>query len=122
VPDPQVATLASQVRALSPLRALVNSSGSVVLSNALPGAIGSMAPGMGFGPGYFQFDMNLIKKVRMTEKTELWLGANATNILNTPQFASPIATNMSIDTTSFGRITTTVIPNRVIVLTGRITF
>jgi len=58
----------------------------------------------------------------MTEKTELWLGANATNILNTPQFAPPLATNMSPNTTSFGRITTTVIPNRVIVLTGRITF
>jgi hypothetical protein len=122
VPDPQVASLASQVRSLSPLRALVNSSGSIVLSNALPGTMGNTAPGMGFGPGYFQFDMNLIKKVRMTEKTELWLGANATNILNTPQFSPPSATNMSIDTTSFGRITSTVIPNRVVVLTGRITF
>jgi len=122
VPDPQVASLAPQVRSLSPLRALVNSSGSIVLSNALPGTMGNMAPGMGFGPGYFQFDMNLIKKVRMTEKTELWLGANATNILNTPQFSPPSATNMSIDTTSFGRITSTVIPNRVVVLTGRITF
>jgi hypothetical protein len=29
---------------------------------------------------------------------------------------------MSIDTTSFGRITSTVIPNRVIVVTGRISF
>jgi hypothetical protein len=61
----------------------------------------------------------------MTEKTELWLGANATNVLNTPQFAPPPtlpANNMSIDSTTFGRITSTVIPNRVVVLTGRVTF
>ena len=81
-----------------------------------------MAPGMGFGPGYFQFDLNLLKKVRLTEKTELQLGANATNILNTPQFSAPSFANMSIDSTSFGRITSTVIPNRVIVLTGRVSF
>ncbi len=122
ITDPQVAGLASQVRSLSPLRAVTNSSGAIVLSNALPGTMGNMAPGMGFGPGYFQFDMNLIKKVHMTEKTELWLGANATNILNTPQFSAPTAANMSIDATTFGRITSTVIPNRVVVLTGRITF
>jgi hypothetical protein len=122
--DPQVATLTTtgNVRAISPLRAITDASGNVVLSNALPGTMGNMAPGMGFGPGYFQFDMNLLKKVRLTEKTELQLGANATNILNTPQFSAPSAANMSIDITSFGRITSTVTPNRVIVLTGRISF
>jgi hypothetical protein len=122
IPDPQVSGLASQVKALSPLRALTNSSGNIVLSNALPGTIGNMAPGMGIGPGYFQFDMNLLKKFRVKEGMELQLGANATNILNTPQFSNPTAANMSIDTTSFGRITSTVIPNRVIVVTGRISF
>src|SRR5215469_14445491 len=51
---------------------------------------------------------------------ELQLGTNATNVLNTPQFSPPPAANMSIDATAFGRIITTVIPNRVVVLPGRI--
>ena len=121
ITDPQVATLTTigNVRALSGLRAITDASGNIILSNSLPGTIGNSAPGTGFGPRYFQLDMNLIKKVRFGERTELQLGANATNVLNHPQFSIP---NTNIDSTAFGRITATVIPNRVVVLTGRITF
>ena len=123
ITDPQVAGLASQVKGLSTLRAIATSSGAILFSNSLPGQIGNLAPGALLGPGYFQFDMNLLKKIRMTEKTELQLGANAVNVLNTPQFANPTSSaGAVIDSTSFGRITSTTYPNRIVVLTGRITF
>jgi hypothetical protein len=123
VTDPQVATLAAGVRGLSTLRAITDSSGNVIFSNSLPGQMGNLSPGGLFGPGYFQFDMNIVKKFRVTEKIGLNLGANAVNILNTPQFANPSSTvGGVIDNTSFGRITSTVYSNRIVVLTGRITF
>ena len=105
------------------MRAITDSAGNVIFSNSLPGQIGNLAPGALFGPGYFQFDMNIVKKFRVTEKIGLNLGANAVNILNTPQFANPSSTvGGVIDNTSFGRITSTVYSNRIVVLTGRITF
>ena len=123
ITDPQVALLAPAVRGLSQLRAITDSSGNVLFSNSLPGQIGNLAPGALIGPGYFQFDMNLLKKVKIREKMELQLGANATNLLNHAQFDRPSGgLGANIDSTSFGRITATVIPNRVVVVTGRLTF
>jgi hypothetical protein len=110
------------------MRAITDGSGNVIFSNSLPGQIGTLAPGALIGPGYFQFDMNLLKKIRITEKTELQIGANAVNILNKPQFANPggaagaATAGTNIDSTNFGRITATVYPNRIVVLTGRLTF
>jgi len=124
IADPQVASLSPAVRALSQLRAITNSAGQIIFSNSLPGQIGNLAPGALLGPGYFQFDMNLLKIVRFRENMQLQIGANALNVLNTPQFANPVATlgYATIDSTSFGKLTTTAYTNRIVVLTGRFTF
>jgi hypothetical protein len=45
--------------------ALTDANGNIILSNFLPGTMGNMAPGMDIGPGYFQFDMNVLKKIRI---------------------------------------------------------
>jgi len=55
------------------------------------------------GPGYFNTDMNLKKTIALNERYKFTLGANFFNILNHPNFDSPVSNNLS---SSFGTITT----------------
>jgi hypothetical protein len=55
------------------------------------------------GPGYFNTDMNLKKTFALNERYRFTLGANFFNILNHPNFDSPVSNNLS---SSFGTITT----------------
>ena len=55
------------------------------------------------GPGYFNTDLNLKKSFALTERVKFTIGANFFNILNHPNFDSPVSTNLS---SSFGHITT----------------
>jgi hypothetical protein len=74
-------------------------------------------------------DLNLVKRVRVTERLTLQVGATAQNLTNTEQFGNP---NTNINSTSFGRITGsapfsnagvgTSSPARIVVLQGRINF
>jgi hypothetical protein len=58
------------------------------------------------GPGNLGLDMNLTKRVKLTETKEFELRIDASNILNHPNFGAPAAGNLSINSVSFGRITT----------------
>jgi hypothetical protein len=55
------------------------------------------------GPSYFNFDMSLIKRFRITETVTFQLKGTAINILNHPNF---IYGTVNFDSTSFGRVTT----------------
>jgi outer membrane receptor protein involved in Fe transport len=55
------------------------------------------------GPGYFNTDMNLKKTFALNERYKFTLGANFFNILNHPNFDTPVSNNLS---SSFGTITT----------------
>ena len=57
------------------------------------------------GPGNISLDLNVTKKVKITETKEFELRVDAVNVLNHPNFAAPPAANLSINSTSFGRIT-----------------
>jgi hypothetical protein len=65
------------------------------------GQLGSTGKGYFFGPRFINIDMALLKRVRITEKMNLELRADATNITNTPSFGLPTAT---ITSSTFGRI------------------
>ena len=54
-------------------------------------------------PGYFNTDMNLQKTFALNERYKFTLGANFFNILNHPNFDTPVSNNLS---SSFGTITT----------------
>jgi len=54
------------------------------------------------GPSFLGLDMNLTKRVTITETMNFELRADVLNILNTPQWDNP---NVNINSTSFGRIT-----------------
>jgi outer membrane receptor protein involved in Fe transport len=86
-----------------------------------------------FGPHYADFDASLSKKFYQRESFSFALGAQAYNIFNHPNFSNP---NTELGTSSFGTITSVQAPptspygsfqsaavtQRVLVVTGKITF
>ncbi len=58
------------------------------------------------GPGYKDFDFSLFKDFRITERSRAEFRAEAFNLTNTPSFSLPSDGNY-LDTTNFGRITST---------------
>jgi hypothetical protein len=77
--------------------------------------------GIGFfeGPGALRFDLNLIKRIRVTERFTLELRADAISALNHPNFSNP---NTDINSVNFGRITGTADGNRIMVVSLRVNF
>ncbi len=126
--DPGVGNLAGALRPFSTLRAIA-SNGAPILVNPAPGQLGNLGQNSFTGPGTFRFDVNLIKRIKVTERVTLQLGATAQNLTNTEQFGNP---NLNINDLNFGRITGsapfsnagvgTSSPARIVVLQGRITF
>ena len=117
--DPSVAqiTTLQNLQSRSPLRAIADSSGKLLLVNAQPGQIG-MQPNLLRGPGTFRLDVNLIKNVSVTERVKMQIRADAINFTNTPQFGNPDA---GINSTNFGRITSAG-DGRIVVLQARVSF
>jgi hypothetical protein len=75
----------------------------------------------------FNVDVNLVKRIQLTEKITFQLQADALSLTNTPQFGNPTAANLNINSSTFGTITNTLTGSgtggaRVVVLKGRITF
>ncbi len=106
VPDPSIGNLttAQGVRARSNLRAILDSSGRLLLVNPAPGTVGNLAPRLLEGPGGFGlsgFSANLLKRIRLTERKNLELRADADGLTNSPQFDNPIT---EINSPNFGRI------------------
>jgi hypothetical protein len=83
-------------------KALQAPNGQIVLVNPQPGGIGTLGWNTVKGPGTLNFDMNLIKRFKIHENQEFEFRLDAINILNHPNFGVP---TMSINSTSFGRIT-----------------
>jgi hypothetical protein len=128
VPDPSRANIApANVRALSTLFAIANSSGQIMLANPAPGQLGNLGNSVLRGPGLFNLDINLVKRIQITEKILFQLQADALSVTNTPQFGNPTAANLNINSPTFGTISNTLTGSftggaRVVVLKGRVTF
>jgi hypothetical protein len=86
-------------------KAITDAQGKLIFVNPVPGKNGNLGLKWVTGPPRLGFDANLIKRVRMTETKEFEFRVDAVNILNHPLFSNPTAANMSINSTSFGRIT-----------------
>jgi hypothetical protein len=87
------------------LTAVQDPSGKLVLINPRPGQTGGLPTIR--GPKSFYFDMNLVKRIRITETKTFEFRVDALNVLNKANFAWPGNTigGNSIDSTNFGRIT-----------------
>jgi hypothetical protein len=121
VRDPYVAriTAANGIQASSTMQAIADASGRLLLVNAEPGSPGTMGVGFFEGPGAVRFDLNLVKRIRMTERLTLELRGDAISALNKPNFSNP---NTDINSVNFGRITSTSDGNRIMVVSARINF
>jgi len=125
IPDPSRAALTTVggLNTRSSLLAIASANGTPILINAPPGVLGNYPLGTLTAPPGNQLDLNLQKQFRITERFNFQLRATATNALNHPEFAPPTAANLNINSTNFGRITTTVTgTDRVMVLQGRLNF
>jgi hypothetical protein len=111
----------------STLLAIAGANGAPLLVNPAAGQMGNLGLASFTGPGSTTLDINLIKRIRVNERFNFQIGATATNALNTPQFANPLysatlGNNLNINSTNFGRITTSATGPRILVLQGRINF
>jgi hypothetical protein len=123
IKDPSIAYMASNLQAISTLKAIAVG-GTPLLVNALPGQLGTVPLTPLVGPGGKTIDVNLIKRIHVTERIVFQLGATAQNLTNTPVFANPSLANSNINSTNFGRITGMAAGStpRIIVLQGRVIF
>jgi hypothetical protein len=120
VKDPAIANLTSLqgLSASSTMQAVTDSSGNLIFVNPLPGHVGNIAPNILRGPSSINFDVNLVKRVRLREQMELELRMDAISALNHPNFGNPTT---DINSTNFGRISSAS-GNRLFVLSMRLTF
>jgi hypothetical protein len=120
VPDPGIASLTSQqgLAGSSTMLALADSSGKVIFVNPTPGKLGTVALNCLEGPTQFNFDFNLVKRVRVREQLLLEFRLDAMSVLNHPVFGNP---NTNINSTNFGNITSAS-GNRVLVVNIRLSF
>jgi len=102
--DPAIAglTTAENLRNISTLLAIKDSSGNFSLVNPTPGTLGSGSAVVN-GPRQFAFDLNIMKHVQVGERVGVEFRIDAIDVLNHPRWGSP---NTNINSTSFGRITT----------------
>src|SRR6266850_1633667 len=105
--DPSVAgvTTANGLNGQFSNKAIADSQGRLHLVNPVPGRNGTLGLKWVEGPPLVGFDANLIKRVRMTETKEFEFRIDVVNVLNHPVFSVPLPANLSINSTSFGRIT-----------------
>jgi len=67
--DPSIGNIATPaIRNQSIMMAVTDGSGQMLLVNPQPGQFGLLAPNFFEGPGVFRLDLNLIKRIRVTER------------------------------------------------------
>jgi hypothetical protein len=99
-------------------KAITDAQGNLLLVNPDPGKIGNMGLTWIEGPGAVGLDLNLIKRVRITETKEFELRFDSINVLNRPNFGVPV---VNINANDFGRITTAA-GERSFVINARVNF
>jgi len=104
VKDPFCTSITNQFNLQSHCTNLaIESNGNILFENSALGQVGTMDLVSNWkGPGLFDIDMNLVKRVAIKERFTLEFRMDAISATNTPHFPNP---NTSVDSTSFGRIT-----------------
>lgn len=123
VRDPSIAGLTTlgNIQQQSTLQAIADKSGRILMVNSTPGTLGSIQPLFFYGPSSFRLDLNLVKRISISERMNLELRADSTGFTNTPQWTDPTDANLDINSTNFGRITAAT-GSRVVVVSLRLNF
>jgi hypothetical protein len=74
---------------------------STFRANTALGSVGDTGRNTFRGPGAFNMDMSLNKRISFTESKYLEIRADMTNFTNTPTFGFP---TLTVNSTTFGRI------------------
>jgi hypothetical protein len=101
VPDPACANLASNLTQWCTNTALADANGNIVLHNARPGELGTLGLRPIYGPGNWDLDANVQKRILITESRSLAIRLDARNLFNHPTAGNP---NLNINSGTFGEI------------------
>ena len=82
---------------------VVDKTGNIIAQDPIPGTTGNLSIRFFEGPANLDTSMALTKSIRLDEKRNLKIRADAINFLNKPQWGDP---NTNITSANFGRITT----------------
>lgn len=102
VPDPACAKVAEVLQRFCTTTALADANGRIVLQNARPGELGTLGLRPIYGPGSWDFDANIQKRVRIGESRNVTFRLDAQNLFNHPTPTNP---NLNINAGTFGEIT-----------------
>jgi hypothetical protein len=105
VTDPACAKVASNLTAFCSNTAIATDPAgqNILLQNAGPGGLGTLGLSPIYGPGTWNFDANLQKKIRIAESRSVAIRLDARNIFNHPTPGNP---NLNINAGTFGQIST----------------
>jgi hypothetical protein len=103
VQDPGCASVAAVLTQWCTNTAIADASGNIILKNAAPGQLGTLGLRSIYGPGRWDVDANLQKRIRIAESRSLSVRLDASNLFNHPTPANP---TLTINTGTFGQITT----------------
>jgi hypothetical protein len=87
-----------------------------------PGTLGTCGRNTFNGPAYSQVDLGVFKAFKVTERAKLDFRAEMFNAFNHANFSLPTEANRSTQSATFGRITSTRSPNRVIQFALKLAF
>jgi TonB-dependent receptor-like protein/carboxypeptidase family protein len=82
-------------------KAIFDAKGNIILANPTPGVVGTLGRAYIEGPGHIKFDVNLVKRIRVSETKNVEIRMDVIDILNTPWWNNPI---VDINNPSFGRM------------------
>ncbi|MBI2150456.1 MAG: hypothetical protein HYU27_07610, partial [Acidobacteria bacterium] len=82
-------------------RAIADAQGNLILVNPEPGKLGTLGQYWIEGPGHVGLDMNLVKRIRLSESKLFEVRMDVRNILNTPYWSNP---DTNINSATFGRM------------------
>jgi Carboxypeptidase regulatory-like domain len=125
-------TSAQTVSASFSNKALKDASGNIVLSNPAPGTIGNLGRQWITGPTHANFDVNLVKRIRVGEGKEFEIRLDAVNVMNNPSWTF-VTGGTDINNASFGKLlaadptggvtqATNTVANRRFTFNARLTF
>jgi hypothetical protein len=122
ITDPSAANVTSQqsLNTKTTMLAFANAQNQPVFVNPAPGTMGNMASNFLTGPGHWNLDMNLLKRMAVTERYQVEFRLDALNAPNNVQWSNPTG---EINNQNFGRITSVLAnSSRVVIANLRVNF
>jgi hypothetical protein len=100
-PNYNITGNAQNIQSIFSNQAIVDANGNVILASPAPGTVGTLGRTWIEGPGHIKLDVNLVKRIRISEQKSVEIRADVIDILNTPYWNNP---TVDINSPNFGRM------------------